>query len=58
MNTEKSTALGSNGTAASALCRPTPWWKSQQTVASIAQELETNPLAWAEFDKWCREGGI
>ena len=34
------------------------WVESQQTVADIAQELETSPLAWAEFDKCCRGGGV
>lgn len=34
------------------------WLKSQQTTAGLAQELETSPLAWAEFDKWCRGGGV
>jgi len=37
-------------------CYP-EWVKSQQTMASLAQELETSPIAWAEFDKWCRGGG-
>ena len=32
--------------------------KSQQTIANLAEELETNPLAWAEFDKCCRGGGV
>ena len=37
-------------------CYP-EWVKSQQTMSSLAQELETSPQAWAEFDKWCRGGG-
>ena len=34
------------------------WLKSQQTMARLAEELETSPLAWAEFDKCCRGGGV
>ena len=34
------------------------WVESQQTIANLAEELETSPLAWAEFNKWCREGGV
>ncbi len=33
------------------------WVISQQTMARLAEELETSPLAWAEFSKWYREGG-
>ena len=33
------------------------WVKSQQTMANLAEELETSPLAWAEFSKWYRGGG-
>ena len=34
------------------------WVKSQQTIANLAEERETNPRAWAEFSKWCRGGGV
>ena len=34
------------------------WVKSQQTMESLAQELELSPQAWAEFDKCCRGGGV
>ncbi len=34
------------------------WAESQQTIANLAEELETSPLAWAEFSKWCRGGGV
>ena len=34
------------------------WAESQQTIANLAEELETSPLAWDEFNKWCREGGV
>ena len=34
------------------------WAESQQTIANLAEELETSPLAWAEFDKCCRGGGV
>lgn len=34
------------------------WVKSQKTTESLAQELELSPQAWADFDQWCREGGI
>ena len=34
------------------------WVKSQQTMARLAQELDTNPQALADFDKWCRGGGV
>ena len=34
------------------------WAESQQTIANLAEELETSPLAWAEFDKFCRVGGV
>ena len=34
------------------------WVKSQQTMARLAEELETSPLAWDEFNKWCRGGGV
>ena len=35
----------------------TGWVKAQQTIASLAEELETSPLAWAEFSKWYRGFG-
>ena len=38
-------------------CYPN-WVEAQQTMANLAEELETSPLAWAEFSKWCREGGV
>ena len=34
------------------------WVKSQKTMESLALELETSPLAWAEFDRCCRGGGV
>ena len=34
------------------------WVKSQQTMARLAQELDTNPQAWAEFNKWFLGGGV
>ena len=34
------------------------WVKSQQTMESLAQELDISPQAWAEFDKCCRGGGV
>ena len=34
------------------------WVEAQQTIANLAEELETSPLAWAEFSKWCRGGGV
>ena len=34
------------------------WVKSQQTVADLAQELETSPLAWAEFNEHYQGGGV
>ena len=33
------------------------WVRSQQTMARLAEELETSPLSWAEFSKWYRGGG-
>ena len=36
----------------------TVWVEAQQTIANLAEELETSPLAWAEFNKWCRGGGV
>ena len=33
------------------------WVKSQQTMENLAKELDTSPLAWAEFSKWYRGGG-
>ena len=34
------------------------WVKSQQTVADLAQELETSPLAWADFNVHYQGGGV
>ena len=34
------------------------WVKSQQTMESLAQELDISPQAWARFNKWCRGGGV
>ena len=34
------------------------WVKSQQTMARLAEELETSPQAWADFGKWRRGGGV
>ena len=34
------------------------WVKSQQTMESLAQELDISPQAWAYFNKWCRGGGV
>ena len=36
----------------------TGWVEAQQTIASLAEELETSPLAWAEFSKWHRGGCV
>ena len=38
-------------------CYPS-WVEAQQTMANLAEELETSPLAWAEFNKWYRGGGV
>ena len=34
------------------------WVEAQRVAASLAQELEISPQAWAEFNKWCRGGGV
>ena len=34
------------------------WVKSQQTMARLAEELETSPQASADFNKWYRGGGV
>ena len=34
------------------------WVESQQTVADLAQELETSPLAWAGFNEHYQGGGV
>lgn len=36
----------------------TGWVEAQQTIANLAEELETSPLAWAEFNRWCLEGAV
>ena len=38
-------------------CYP-EWVESQQTIANLAQELETSPLAWAEFNEHYQGGGV
>ena len=38
-------------------CYP-EWAESQKTIANLAEELETRPLAWAEFNKGYRGGGV
>ena len=32
--------------------------EAQQTIANLAEELETSPQAWADFNKWRRGGGV
>lgn len=34
------------------------WVKSQQTMESLAQELDISPQAWAEFSEGYRKGGV
>ena len=34
------------------------WVKSQQTMESLAQELDISPQAWAEFSEGHRKGGV